>query len=197
MHSKASHNTNHRAMRPVYHAMSDRVYSFPPVADADTRVLILGSMPGERSLQMNQYYAHPQNAFWKIMGALFGAGRNLDYAPRLERLRAHGVGLWESLHSCQRVGSLDSAIVSATMEPNDFNAFYARHPRISHVFFNGGTSAAVYRRHVMPQLSADYAHIRHERLPSTSPAHATMNFEQKLLVWRKALAEADLQVAAP
>jgi hypoxanthine-DNA glycosylase len=175
--------------------MSDRVYSFPPVADTDTRVLILGSMPGQRSLQMNQYYAHPQNAFWKIMDALFGAGRHLDYPVRLDRLRAHGIGLWESLHSCQRAGSLDSAIVPATMEPNDFNAFYAEHPRITHVFFNGGTSASVYRRHVVPRLSADHAHIRHERLPSTSPAHATLDFEQKLSAWREALRSAGLEFA--
>ena len=182
-------------MRPVYHAMSDRVYSFPPIADAGTRVLILGSMPGERSLRMNQYYAHPQNAFWKIMDALFGAGRHLDYALRLERLRAHGVGLWESLHSCQRAGSLDSAIVPATMEANDFNAFYVAHPRVTHVLFNGGTSAEVYRRRVVPGLAPQHAHIRHERLPSTSPAHATLNFEQKLFAWREALAKAGLEVA--
>ncbi len=174
-------------MRQVYHAMSDRVYSFPPIADAQTRVLILGSMPGERSLQANQYYAHPQNAFWKIMDALVGAGRHLDYAARLEKLLAHGIGMWESLKSCQRVGSLDSAIIPATMEANDFNAFYAAHPKISHVFFNGGTSATVYQRRVMPQLSRQFAHLHHQRLPSTSPAHATLRFEQKLEVWRTAL----------
>ena len=180
--------------------MSDRVYSFPPIADAQTRVLILGSMPGTRSLQMQQYYAHPQNAFWKIMDALVGAGRHLDYPARLDRLREHGIGLWESLHSCQREGSLDSAIVPASMEPNDFNAFYAGHPHITHVFFNGGTSATVYRRHVLPQLSADYARIRHERLPSTSPAHATLGFEQKLAAWRAALSDAglaELNAASP
>lgn len=167
--------------------MSDRVYSFPPVANADTRVLILGSMPGEKSLQANQYYAHPQNAFWKIMDALVGAGRHLDYEVRLEKLLAHGIGMWESLKSCQRVGSLDSAIIPTTMECNDFNAFYAAHPHITHVFFNGGTSVAVYMRHVMPVLAPDYAHVRHERLPSTSPAHATLRFEQKLGAWREAL----------
>lgn len=167
--------------------MSDRVHSFPPVADARTRVLILGSMPGARSLQANQYYAHPQNAFWKIMDALTGAGRHLDYAERLEKLLAHGIGMWESLKSCQRSGSLDSAIVTATMEPNDFNAFYAAHPHISHVFFNGGTSAMVYQRQVMPQLARQFAHLHHQRLPSTSPAHAALRFEQKLEAWRAAL----------
>lgn len=174
-------------MSSVYHAMSDTVYSFPPVADARTRVLILGSMPGERSLQANQYYAHPQNAFWKIMDALVGAGRHLEYADRLEKLLAHGIGMWESLKSCRRSGSLDSAIIAASMQPNDFNAFYAAHPQVTHVFFNGGTSAAVYQRHVLPHLSKKFDHIRHQRLPSTSPAHAGMSYPQKLAAWRVVL----------
>lgn len=176
--------------------MSDTVYSFAPIADAHTRVLILGSMPGERSLQANQYYAHPQNAFWKIMDVLAGAGRHLEYPERIARLLASRIGMWESLESCQRSGSLDSAIIPASMQPNDFNTFYAAHPQITHVFFNGGTSAAVYKRYVLPQLSADYAHIVHERLPSTSPAHATLRFEQKLEVWRTAFEQTGLRLAA-
>lgn len=176
--------------------MSDTVYSFPPVADAYTRVLILGSMPGEKSLQMNQYYAHPQNALWKIMDVLIGAGRHLQYPERIARLLANRIGMWESLKSCQRSGSLDSAIIAASMQPNDFNAFYAAHPQITHVLFNGGTSAAVYQRYVMPQLSADFAHIAHERLPSTSPAHATLSFEQKLTAWRTALEQTGLALTA-
>ena len=164
-----------------------RVYSFPPVTTADTRVLILGSMPGEKSLQMQQYYAHPQNALWKIMGELIGAGRDLDYAERIMRLNAHGIGMWDVLMSCHRPGSLDSAIVHATMEPNDFDAFYLAHPKITHVFFNGGKAAETYKRYVLPRLSRDYAYIQYERLPSTSPAHASLNFQQKLDAWRKVL----------
>jgi len=167
--------------------MSDRVYSFPPVAAADTQVLILGSIPGEKSLQMNQYYAHPQNAFWKIMDALVGAGRHLQYHDRLARLLAHRIGMWESLKSCQRAGSLDSAIVAASMEPNDFNAFYAAHPQVTHVFFNGGTSATVYKRYVLPRLSQEFSHIHHQRLPSTSPAHDALRLEQKVDARRAAL----------
>ncbi|HZV98686.1 MAG TPA: DNA-deoxyinosine glycosylase [Methylophilaceae bacterium] len=165
----------------------NRVFSFPPVTAPQTRVLILGSMPGEKSLQMGQYYAHPQNAFWKIMGALIGAGRELDYAERLERLLAHGLGMWEVLMSCHRIGSLDSSIVQETMEPNDFNAFYAAHPMVTHVFFNGGMAAAAYKRYVQPGLSPEFAYVQYERLPSTSPAHASLKFEQKLDVWKKIL----------
>ena len=164
-----------------------RLYSFPPVTTADTRVLILGSMPGEKSLQMQQYYAHPQNALWKIMGELIGAGRDLDYADRIMRLNAHGIGMWDVLMSCHRPGSLDSAIVQATMEANDFGAFYLAHPKVSHVFFNGGKAAETYKRYVLPQLGASYAYLRYERLPSTSPAHASLNFQQKLDIWRKIL----------
>ncbi len=164
-----------------------RIYSFPPVTTADTRVLILGSMPGKQSLQMQQYYAHAQNALWKIMGALIGAGRDLDYADRILRLNAHGIGMWDVLMSCHRPGSLDSAIVQATMEPNDFGAFYLAHAKVTHVFFNGSKAAETYKRHVLPRLAQDYAHLQYERLPSTSPAHAALNFQQKLDAWSKVL----------
>ncbi len=164
-----------------------RVYSFPPATTADTRVLILGSMPGKQSLQMQQYYAHAQNTLWKIMGALIGAGRDLDYADRILRLNAHGIGMWDVLMSCHRPGSLDSAIVQATMEPNDFGAFYLAHAKVTHVFFNGSKAAETYKRYVLPRLGQDYAHLQYERLPSTSPAHAALNFQQKLDAWSKVL----------
>src|SRR5688572_3987837 len=109
-------------------------------------------MPGEKSLQMQQYYAHPQNALWKIMGELIGAGRDLDYADRIMRLNAYGIGMWDVLMSCHRPGSLDSAIVQATMEANNFGAFYLAHPQVTHVFFNGGKAAETYKRYVLQQL---------------------------------------------
>lgn len=162
-----------------------RVFSFPPIAAPNTKVLILGSMPGERSLQMNQYYAHPQNVLWKIMGDLVGAGRELEYVERVAKLLEAGIGLWEVLESCHRPGSLDSAINPQTMQPNDFNAFFAEHPKVMHVFFNGGLAADAYRRRVKPTLLSDYDYIHYQRLPSTSPAHASRNYQQKLEVWRK------------
>ncbi|HEU4708927.1 MAG TPA: DNA-deoxyinosine glycosylase [Methylophilaceae bacterium] len=162
-----------------------RVYSFPPIAAPHTRVLILGSMPGEKSLQMNQYYAHPQNVLWRIMGDLVGAGRELAYEERVAKLLETGIGLWEVLESCHRPGSLDSAINPQTMQSNDFNGFFAEHSQVTHVFFNGGLAADAYRRRVKPILSADYDYIRYERLPSTSPAHASRNYQQKLEAWRR------------
>lgn len=163
----------------------ERVYSFPPISTPDIKVLILGSMPGEKSLQMNQYYAHPQNVLWRIMGDLIGAGRDLAYDARVEKLLAKGIGMWEVLASCHRPGSLDSAINPLTMQPNDFDDFYAAHPKVTHVFFNGGLAADAFRRRVKPTLSPAYDYIRYERLPSTSPAHASRNYQQKLQAWRK------------
>ena len=109
--------------------------SFPPVVSAGCRVLILGSMPGEASLRAGQYYAHPRNAFWPIMGRLCGAGPDLAYPQRLERLLAAGIGLWDVLQSCVRAGSLDSAIRDEVA--NDLPALFAAYPRIDRVFFNG------------------------------------------------------------
>jgi len=163
------------------------IYSFPPIIAADAHVLILGSMPGEMSLRMEQYYAHQQNAFWKIMGELIGAGPQSDYLSRIERLKAHGIGLWDVLMSCHRQGSLDSAINITTIVPNDLASFYKGHPGITHVFFNGGKAAEVYRRDVLPSLEGKYAHLQYQQLPSTSPAHASLSYQQKLQAWRKIL----------
>ena len=103
--------------------------SFPPVADSSARVLILGSMPGAASLTAHQYYAHPRNAFWRIMGDLIGAGPDLPYAQRLERLKAAGIALWDVIAECHRPGSLDSAIVGESVVANDFSAFFGRAPQ--------------------------------------------------------------------
>jgi TDG/mug DNA glycosylase family protein len=163
-----------------------RIYSFPPILAPDVRVLILGSMPGEKSLQMQQYYAHPQNAFWKIMGDLIGAGHELAYPKRVERLKAHGIGLWDVLASCHRPNSsLDSAITD--MQANDFATLFSAHPSLTHVFFNGGKAEEAYRRFVRKSLPENYGYLRYTRLPSTSPAHAGMNYQRKLEVWQQIL----------
>ena len=156
---------------------------FPPIAQPDAKVLILGSLPGRMSLQMQQYYAQPQNAFWRIMGALFGAGPERPYAERTQRLRAAGVALWDVCHAAVRPGSLDSAIDLASVVPNDFVGFFAAHPRIGVVCLNGGTAARLYARLVAPGLPMEFARLPTVRLPSTSPAHAALRFEQKLELW--------------
>lgn len=163
------------------------VRSFPPIADARARVLVLGSMPGVASLRAGQYYAHPHNAFWPIMGRLVGAGRELPYARRTARLRRAHIALWDVLQSCVRPGSLDGDIDEDSIVPNDFAAFFAAHPRIAVVFCNGGKAFASYRRHVLPTLAGVAAALPIVRLPSTSPAHAALRLPQKLSRWRTEL----------
>lgn len=160
---------------------------FPPIAAADARVLILGSLPGAESLRRQEYYAQPRNHFWRIVGEIYGARPELDYAERAHRLREHRVALWDVCAAAFRVGSLDASIEPATIEVNDFASFFARHPRIERVFCNGSTAAELYRRRVLPGLQSPWAALQPVRLPSTSPAHAAMRFEQKLARWREAL----------
>lgn len=156
---------------------------FPPVADKDARVLILGSLPGQTSLRMQQYYAQPRNAFWKIMGRLFGAEPGLPYGERTRRLIAHHVALWDVCAAAHRPGSLDASILHSSVVPNDFAAFIASHPHIRLICFNGAKAAELYRRTVAPDLPDAIRTIRCEALPSTSPAHASMTFEDKLARW--------------
>lgn len=98
-------------------AQGVRLTSFPPVVDAGTRVLILGSMPGARSLAEHEYYAHPRNLFWPLMDDLFGIERTWPYERRLAALLARGLGLWDVLRHCEREGSLDASIVTETEVP--------------------------------------------------------------------------------
>lgn len=171
--------------RPRRRGRESRVQSFPPVAGPGARILILGSMPGRESLRMGQYYAHPHNAFWRILGALIGAGPELPYAARLERLQASGLALWDVLHSCRRDGSLDSAIVERSIVANDFRRFLAAQPGIQRVYFNGARAESAFTRYVLPRLPPELAALGYVRLPSTSPAHAGLSFEQKLKAWRE------------
>lgn len=159
--------------------------SFPPVTSKHPRALILGSMPGIKSLEMGQYYAHPQNAFWKILSALFDMPVT-DYTQRLRIVTQNHLALWDVLQYCERQGSLDSAINDATIQINDFNSFLSAHPAITHIFLNGGKAAQEFKRRVMPTLAADIAdRLSVTQLPSTSPAHAGMPFEGKLQAWRQ------------
>jgi hypoxanthine-DNA glycosylase len=156
---------------------------FPPVARRDARLLILGSLPGVRSIREQQYYAQPQNAFWRIMGELFGAGRELAYPERLRRLKERSIALWDVAAAAERPGSLDSSIVHASVAANDFAAFFKTHRSIGLIGFNGAKAAELYRRHVLPRLDVRSASIEMRRLPSTSPAHAAMPYARKLKAW--------------
>jgi double-stranded uracil-DNA glycosylase len=160
-----------------------RLVSFPPIVDAGASVLILGSMPGKVSLAARQYYAHPQNSFWRIMRELVDLDPAASYTERLDGLRSAGIALWDVLHSCQRKGSLDSAIRNA--KPNDFAAFFNRHPGIQLVCFNGATAERCYLQLVLPTLAEPSP--RRVLLPSSSPAHASMSFQHKVARWRTAM----------
>ena len=164
-----------------------RVQCFPPIANAKARVLILGSMPGRASLAAGQYYAHAQNLFWQILGEVTGAGADLPYASRAKALNTHGIALWDVLATCARDGSLDSAIDDATVSANDFAAFYRAHTRIAQVFFNGAKAEACYRKNVLPVLAPGVGPRSFRRLPSTSPANASMSRAYKKRVWKQAM----------
>lgn len=163
--------------------MKKMLVSFPPIAEPGASVLILGSMPGEKSLAARQYYAHPQNSFWRIMRELVGLDPEAAYRQRLEALKSVRIALWDVLHSCQRKGSLDTAIRNA--KPNDFAAFFRKHPGIRLVCFNGSKAEKCYLQLVLPSLAEPSPALA--RLPSSSPAHAGMSFQQKVAKWRAAL----------
>lgn len=161
------------------------IRGFDPIAAPDASVLILGTLPSEASLAACQYYAHARNAFWFIMERLFAGQIGLEYAARKALLIGARVALWDVLHAAKRCGSVDSNIVPGSEVVNDFAAFFAQHPGIHTVFFNGGNAQALFRRLVVPQPD-----LRFVRLPSTSPANARMTRERKLEQWKAALREA-------
>ncbi|MDP1652497.1 MAG: DNA-deoxyinosine glycosylase [Rhodocyclaceae bacterium] len=156
----------------------------PPIMDERARVLILGSFPSEASLAAQQYYAHRQNQFWKILGAILEQPLfEMDYAARQRAVLAAGIAIWDVYATCERAGSLDSAIRNGV--PNDFSkprnsALAGRHD-LPQVCFNGQTAG---RFAPVLQVLGFETLI----LPSTSPANAGWNFERKLAAWRNGLA---------
>lgn len=164
-----------------------RLTGLAPIACADARVLILGSMPGARSLALQQYYAHPQNRFWPIMEQLFGIGTDLPYPERSRQLGTRGIAVWDVLRHCEREGSLDTSIRVDTEVANNFAGFFAVHRQLEVIFFNGRKAEVAFRRHVV--ASGVTAPLRQVTLPSTSPANASLPFERRLLAWRQIAAE--------
>lgn len=163
------------------------LHGLAPVHDADTRILILGSFPSEASLRARQYYGHPRNQFWRLLGGVIGEPlQELSYAERLARVRAHRFGIWDVIASCERQGSLDSAIRDAAV--NDFAALFGCSPRICRIAFNGG-KAASYRRLLAP-LGKEMS-----ILPSSSPANASWSFERKQAAWIECLRQAEEWIA--
>jgi hypoxanthine-DNA glycosylase len=157
---------------------SQTLQGFPPLVGAGARILILGNMPGVRSLEAQQYYAHPRNTFWRITGELFDFDPTSPYRARVAALTAAGVAVWDVLKHCRRAGSLDASVEPDSMVPNDFGAFFAAHSALTQVYFNGAAAEKNYRRLVIAGES-----LRYLRLPSTSPAH-TARYDVKLAAWR-------------
>jgi TDG/mug DNA glycosylase family protein len=156
---------------------------FPPVERADATILILGSLPGQRSIAEQQYYAHPQNAFWRIMQELFGVEG--DYTERCRQLVENRIALWDVLMRSFRPGSMDAHISLGEATPNDFAGFFSRHESVRLVAFNGRKAEQLFGRFVDPLGVAD--DIRRIALPSTSPAYASLSFSGKVVAWRDAL----------
>jgi len=158
---------------------------FPYSANSDAQVLILGSMPGRKSLAAREYYAHPKNAFWPIMADLFGFDAGLAYDARMALLRENGIALWDVAHQCVRPGSMDHAIEIGSVIANDFSSFFNTHPQIRAIFFNGRKAGELFHRLALAELPPWVQQIDRQALPSTSPAHATVNYSDKCVAWRK------------
>lgn len=151
--------------------------AFPPIANPDSKILILGTMPGEKSLALQQYYGNRGNQFWKILFEIFGAEFTTDYRERISLLKRNGIALWDVLQYCEREGSLDSNIRNEA--PNDFEGFYKTHLQIRHVFFSSKNASAYYDKYVGRRDEIVY-----DVLPSPSGANASMRQAQKLEIWR-------------
>ncbi|MBX3002471.1 MAG: DNA-deoxyinosine glycosylase [Anaerolineales bacterium] len=164
-----------------------RIESFPPISDKSSRIALLGTMPGEKSLQTNTYFASNTNQFWKILFTLLNQEFSDDYFVRKQLLLANRIALWDVLKACSREtdaphpapSSLDKYISQEV--PNDFVAFYAEHPQIQHVFFLGQKARAAYEKHVV--APAKILHV----LPSPSGANTSMSFQQKVAEWKVVL----------
>ena len=160
--------------------------SFAPVYDPGARILILGSLPGKRSIAEQGYYAHPRNAFWPIMGRLLGIDYQQPYEARLLALKEYGVALWDVVGEAERPGSLDSAIVRQSVRYNPIPQLVAECPQLKLIVFNGGAAKELFRKaekHWAESLSA----VDKIRLPSTSPANAALSFDDKYRHWSKVL----------
>lgn len=157
--------------------MQDRISSFSPIIDVNSEILILGSIPGVKSLEKQQYYGHPQNKFWKIIFELFNEELTGDYAKRIQVLKKYHIALWDVIDSCERKGSLDSEIKNE--EANQIPELLEEYPNIKAIFCNGGKS---YKN--LQKILGKNVRIPIVLLPSTSPLH-TISFERKLEDWKK------------
>jgi len=163
------------------------ITGFPPIANKQAEILILGSMPSDMSLQKQQYYGHQRNAFWPIMLKLFNNDPELSYTKRQQLLMQNNIAVWDVLQSCYRKGSLDAAIKMNTIKVNDFQDFFTQHKKLKIVCFNGAKAEALYNKHVLAHIGDEFESLDYIRLPSTSPAYAAMSLQQKTAIWTNSL----------
>ncbi len=164
------------------------ITGFPPVATPAIRLLILGSVPGVRSLALHQYYGHPRNLFWPLMAELVGVPATLPYSERLEQLTAKGIGLWDTLQAAVRPGSLDSNIVRHSEIANDFPGFLAKHQQLRAIAFNGKKAESAFHKHVLQgEDAALFTAVTLLPMPSTSPANASISLATKRHRWQRIL----------
>ncbi len=161
-----------------------RKHGLPPIIDTASRVLILGTLPGDASLAAQQYYGHPRNHFWPIVGSVLGEDLPTAYADRCTMLLRHRIAVWDVLRSAVRDGSLDQDIKNA--EANDFRSLFESYPKIQTLIFNGQKASALYRRHGMTSQQLSASTHKTIIVPSTSPANVKA-MEQKAAHWRAAL----------
>ena len=154
-----------------------KIYSFPSISNKDAKLLILGTMPGIASLELNQYYGHPRNTFWKLLFTILEQPYSLDYEIRKKLVLDNQIAIWDVLQACVREGSLDNAIEQEI--PNDFILFFKKHPKLEFIVFNGKLAAKYFKQYV--STTNKYKQIT---LPSTSPANAGVSWEQKLKEWQ-------------
>lgn len=159
------------------------IHSFVPISGPNPRLLVLGSMPGKASLAAGEYYAHPRNAFWEILAELYGFDPGADYADRCQVLISQGVAVWDVLKTCTRSSSLDSDIVESSIVANDLPGFLLQHASIERIFFNGAKAEQIFLRHILPRLDDSHSALPRMRLPSTSPANASVSLTQKHKAW--------------
>lgn len=152
--------------------------SFAPISHPDIKILILGSIPGDRSIELGEYYGHARNRFWKIISTLTGNDLLLTYEDKKDLLLNNNIGVWDVAHKAIRKGSLDTAIMNE--EPNDLESFIANHPQLKVIGFNGTKAQAIYDKYFKRKNG-----IKYVLLPSSSPANARMNLEQICEQWRQ------------
>ena len=179
--AKPASTSQHNTVKHIVKATSTSTKtSFDPISNSDTTILILGTMPGDKSLELGEYYGHPRNRFWKIISTITDKDLPLTYTDKKALLLKTKIGIWDVAHKANRKGSLDSAIEDE--EPNDLDSFIARHKNLKVIGFNGTKSQALFDKYFDRQSSLKYI-----SLPSTSPANTGIDFDNICNQWRQIL----------